>query len=336
MLLEHKVAVIYGGAGSVGSAVARAFAREGAKAFLAGRTLATLDKVAEQIRAAGSVAETAQVDTLDEQAVDQHDDAMADKAGGIDISFNDDVQGRPLAALPFEQFARPITKAMRNRFLTARAVARHMTRRGSGVILTITGGDREAIPTLGGTLVAWAGMQVKTLRGVRTVASFGPKIQRAVQPRPDGLLFHQLFVFGLLPLHVGIRQYWRDFDALERWVRTEPHRSWWRELLRGGSRTAFWHETYFMRGGMEAIFLDLERPTGLLAFAPGAGGAGRDVLCAAAPAAGGRGAGPTRALRTGVLWLKRKQTCAPMTAARPGLGRLGPEHRAACTSVHFR
>jgi hypothetical protein len=114
------------------------------------------------------------------------------------------------------------------------------------------------------------GMQVKALRGMRTVASFGPKIQRAVQPRPDGLLFHQLFVFGLLPLHIGIRQYWRDFDALERWVRSEPHRSWWRELLRGGSGTAFWHETYFMRGGVEAIFLDLDldRPTGLLAFAP--------------------------------------------------------------------
>ena len=117
-------------------------------------------------------------------------------------------------------------------------------------------------------VVVYLGMQVKTLPGLKTLASFGPKIQRAVQPRPDGLLFHQLFVFGLLPLHVGIRQYWRDFDALERWVRTEPHRSWWRDLLRGGSGTAFWHETYFMRGGMEAIFLDLERPTGLLAFAP--------------------------------------------------------------------
>jgi hypothetical protein len=117
-------------------------------------------------------------------------------------------------------------------------------------------------------VVVLLGMQVKTLRGVRTVAWFGPRIQRAVQPRPDGLLFHQLFVFGLLPLHVGIRQYWRDFDALERWVRAEPHRSWWRELLRGGSGTAFWHESYFMRGGMEAIFLDLDRPTGLLSFTP--------------------------------------------------------------------
>jgi Domain of unknown function (DUF4188) len=119
-------------------------------------------------------------------------------------------------------------------------------------------------------VVVYLGMRAKTLRRLRTVASFGPKIQEAIQPRPDGLLFHQLLLFGLLPLHVGIRQYWRDFDALERWVRTEPHRTWWRDLLRGGSGTAFWHETYFMRGGMEAIFLDLDRPTGLLAFAPAA------------------------------------------------------------------
>lgn len=119
-------------------------------------------------------------------------------------------------------------------------------------------------------VVVYLGMEAKTLSGVRTLASFGPKIKRAVEARPDGLLFHQLFLFSLLPLHVGIRQYWRDFDALERWVRAAPHRDWWRNLLRGGSGTAFWHETYFARGGMESIFLDMDRPTGLLAFAPAA------------------------------------------------------------------
>jgi len=66
MLLENKNAVIYGGGGSIGGAVARAFAREGAKVFLAGRTLATIDAVAEEISASGGVAETAQVDALDE------------------------------------------------------------------------------------------------------------------------------------------------------------------------------------------------------------------------------------------------------------------------------
>ena len=142
MLLEDKNAVIYGAGGSVGGAVARAFAREGAKVFLAGRTLAPLDNVAEEISAAGGVAETAQVDALDERAVDEHADAIAAKAGGIDVSFNTishgDVHGTPLVAMPFEDFARPITNAMRAQFLTGRAAARHMIKRGSGVILAIT------------------------------------------------------------------------------------------------------------------------------------------------------------------------------------------------------
>ena len=121
MLLEDKNAVIYGGGGKEGGAVARAFAREGAHVFLAGRTIAPLDEVAEEIRSAGGVAETAQVDALDERAVDSYLDAVAQEAGGIDVSFNaifnDDVQGKPLAEMPFEDFARPITKAMRNQSL---------------------------------------------------------------------------------------------------------------------------------------------------------------------------------------------------------------------------
>jgi 3-oxoacyl-[acyl-carrier protein] reductase len=88
MLLENKNAVIYGGGGSVGGAVARAFAREGAAVFLAGRTLARLDLVAQEISAAGGKAETAEVDAMDERAVDRHADAVAARAGGIDIALN--------------------------------------------------------------------------------------------------------------------------------------------------------------------------------------------------------------------------------------------------------
>jgi NAD(P)-dependent dehydrogenase (short-subunit alcohol dehydrogenase family) len=160
VLLEDKNAVIYGAGGSVGGAVARAFAREGAKVFLAGRTLAPLDNVAEEISAAGGVAETAQVDALDERAVDEHADAVAAKAGGIDVSFNTishgDVHGTPLVGMPFEDFARPITNAMRAQFLTGRAAARHMITRGSGVILAITATTaRMAIPNVGGTGVTF-------------------------------------------------------------------------------------------------------------------------------------------------------------------------------------
>jgi 3-oxoacyl-[acyl-carrier protein] reductase len=160
VLLENKNAVIYGGAGSVGGAVARAFAREGARVFLAGRTLGTLDEVAEEISAAGGEAETAEVDALDEESVDRHADAVAGKAGGIDVSFNaighGDVHGAPLVEMPFEDFVRPITTAMRANFLTGRAAARHMLERGSGVILAITASTaRQTIPDVGGTGVTF-------------------------------------------------------------------------------------------------------------------------------------------------------------------------------------
>jgi 3-oxoacyl-[acyl-carrier protein] reductase len=158
VLLENKNAVIYGGGGRVGSAVARAFAREGARVFLAGRTLATLDTVAGEISAAGGTAETAVVDALDEGAVDDHADAVAREAGGIDVSFNaisfGDVHGMPLSEMPYEDFANPITTALRSLFLTARAAARHMVARGSGVIMTITATTaRHAFPQVGGTAV---------------------------------------------------------------------------------------------------------------------------------------------------------------------------------------
>ncbi|MFL5798637.1 MAG: SDR family NAD(P)-dependent oxidoreductase [Actinomycetota bacterium] len=160
MLLENKNAVIYGGGGAIGGAVARAFAREGASVFLAGRTLATLDAVAGEISAGGGQAETARVDALDAEAVDRHADAVAGKAGGIDVSFNTighgDVHGAPLVEMPFEDFVRPISNAMRSNFLTARAAARHMLKRGSGVILAITASTaRQSIPEIGGTGVTF-------------------------------------------------------------------------------------------------------------------------------------------------------------------------------------
>jgi NAD(P)-dependent dehydrogenase (short-subunit alcohol dehydrogenase family) len=160
VLLEDKHAVVYGGGGSIGGAVARAFAREGAKVYLAGRTPATLDVVAEQIAASGGAAETAQVDALDEVAVDRHADAVAEKAGGIDVSFNaighGDVHGAPLTEMPFDDFVRPISTAMRAQFLTTRAAARHMVGRRSGVILAITAATaRMTIPHVGGTGVTF-------------------------------------------------------------------------------------------------------------------------------------------------------------------------------------
>ena len=137
MLLENKVAVIYGAGGAIGGAVARAFAREGARVFLAGRTQPKLDRLAAEIRSQGAAAEAASLDALDEPAVEALVEAVARQAGHVDISFNvigyGDVQ-EPLIELSVEDFMQPITNAMRSHFLTGRAAARHMVKRGSGVI----------------------------------------------------------------------------------------------------------------------------------------------------------------------------------------------------------
>jgi 3-oxoacyl-[acyl-carrier protein] reductase len=189
VLLENKNAVIYGGGGTVGGAVARAFAREGAKVFLAGRTLASLDQVAQDISTGGGVAETAQVDALDEQAVDRHADAMAEKVGGIDVSFNaighGDVHGMPLIDIPFEDFARPITIATRSLFLTARAAARHMVVQGSGVIMTITATTAyKTIPNVGGTGVTFDAMESLCRQWA---CELGPKGVRVVWLQTTGI-----------------------------------------------------------------------------------------------------------------------------------------------------
>jgi len=140
--LAGRVAIIHGGGGAIGGAVARAFAQDGARVFLAGRTAASLERVALGLRAAGFEADVAVVDALDEQAVDAHADEVATRAGGIDIALNAvgfaHVQGPPLAELALDAFLHPIVAYARTNFLTARAAARHMRARGRGVILTLS------------------------------------------------------------------------------------------------------------------------------------------------------------------------------------------------------
>jgi 3-oxoacyl-[acyl-carrier protein] reductase len=163
VLLENKIAVIYGGGGGIGGAVARAYAREGAKVYLAGRTRATLEAVAGDIRSAGGTAETAEVDALDERAVDEHADAVAAEAGRIDVSFNliahPYTHGTPLAEMAVDDFLAPVQAAARTTFLTARAAARHMIPKRSGVILAFGGSGDRSGPLrdffLGGTQVAF-------------------------------------------------------------------------------------------------------------------------------------------------------------------------------------
>lgn len=179
MLLENKNAVIYGGGGAIGGAVARAFAREGAKVFLAGRTLAKLDAVAEDIRSAGGVAETAVVDALDERAVEEHADAVAGEAGSIDVSFNlisyGDVQN-PLMEISIDDFLQPITNAMRSHFLTTKAAARHMAQRGSGVIMAFGGSGPQTISGMGGFKVALDALEGHRRQWASELGTYGIRV----------------------------------------------------------------------------------------------------------------------------------------------------------------
>ncbi len=195
MLLKDKNAVIYGAGGHIGSAVARALAREGANVFLAGRTLAKLEAVAEEISAAGGAAEAAPVDALDPQAIEQHLAAIMEQAGRIDISFNaiwirGDLQGTPLIQMPCEDVTLPILTGVTTHFLTATAAARHMAPKRSGVILTLSssaaglsGRDRRYHLT-GGFATACAAIEALS----RSLAGeLGPQGIRVVCLRPDAI-----------------------------------------------------------------------------------------------------------------------------------------------------
>lgn len=181
MLLENKTAVIYGGGGSIGAAMGKAFAAEGARVFLVGRTPATLETVADAIRAAGGQAETAVVDALDASAVNDHADAVAEKAGSIDISVNlitQEAVFKPLADISTSDFVAAIGKALTTQLITTKAAARHMVAQESGVLLFFGGSDHaNTSPGLGNVQV---GMDaVESLRrqwaaelaphGIRTV-----------------------------------------------------------------------------------------------------------------------------------------------------------------------
>jgi NAD(P)-dependent dehydrogenase (short-subunit alcohol dehydrogenase family) len=191
MMLKNKVAVIYGAGGAIGGAVARAFAHEGVRLFLTGRYLAPVEVVAKDVVSAGGSAEAAEVDALDEQAVDKHLQSVIDKAGRVDISFNavgvpdTKILGVPLAEMDAEQFSLPITTYTTSYFLTARLAARHMIPNKSGVIMTVT-----ALPSRTGTTLNGGygpAMAAKEALTRDLSAELAPNGIRVVNLRPHGI-----------------------------------------------------------------------------------------------------------------------------------------------------
>ena len=191
MILQDKVAVIYGAGGAIGGAVARAFAAEGAKLFLTGRLKAPVEAVAKDIISASGSAEAAEVDALDEQAVDKHLQSVIDQAGRVDISFNAigipnaKILGVPLAELDAGQFSLPITAYTTSYFLTARLAARRMLPNKSGVIMTVT-----ALPSRMGTRLNGGygpAMAAKEALTRDLSAELAPQGIRVVGLRPHGM-----------------------------------------------------------------------------------------------------------------------------------------------------
>jgi 3-oxoacyl-[acyl-carrier protein] reductase len=209
MLLENKTAVIYGGGGHVGGAMAEAFAREGATVHLAGRTEATLAAVAGRIADAGGQAHVAVLDALDEAAVDAHAAEVVARSGAIDVSVNvisdQDVQGTPMVELDVADYLRPIEVSVRSKFLTARAAARHMVKQGSGVILTFGGRFEWSVAKQ----VHVGGM------GVTFDAVEGMRRQLAAELGPHGIRVVTLCTGGLPE---SIPDEYPGAESLRRWL----------------------------------------------------------------------------------------------------------------------
>jgi NAD(P)-dependent dehydrogenase (short-subunit alcohol dehydrogenase family) len=227
MMLKDKVAVVYGAGGGIGGAVARAFSSEGAQVFLTGRNLAPVEVVAKDIAAAGGSAEAAEVDALDEQAVDEHLQSVVDTAGRIDISFhavgipNAGIVGVPLVELDVEQFALPITTQARSYFLTARLAARRMVANKSGVIMTVTAlHSREGIPLVGGYGPAQAAKEALT-RDLS--AELAPHGIRVVGLRPQAMPETRTIKDGFEPRAKATGMTWEQFQEMLA-SRTHPRR----------------------------------------------------------------------------------------------------------------
>ncbi|MQR97052.1 SDR family NAD(P)-dependent oxidoreductase [Fictibacillus phosphorivorans] len=195
MLLKDKIAVVYGAGGAIGGAVARAFAEEGASVFLAGRSLHSLQIVANDITDAGGVARVTRVDALNQIEIDGHLDRIVQHAGKVDISFNaigirGDLQGTPLTKMTQEDFMTPILTGVKTHFLTSTAAAKHMIKQNSGVIITLSalssalsGRDRTYHLT-GGFATACAAIEEYT----RSLAGeLGSKSIRVVSLRSEAI-----------------------------------------------------------------------------------------------------------------------------------------------------
>ena len=227
MMLKGKVGVIYGAGGAIGGAVARAFAREGARLFLTGRLRAPVEAVTNDIMSAGGSAAAAEVDALDEDAVEKHLRFVIDNAGRLDISFNAvgipdaTIIGVPLVRLGVELFLLPVTSYARSYFLTARLAARHMIPNRSGVIMTVTALlARMGTPLVGGYGPAMAAKEALT-RSLS--AELAPHGIRVVGLRPQAMPETSTIKEAFEPRAMASGMSWEQWQSMLA-SRTHPRR----------------------------------------------------------------------------------------------------------------
>src|SRR5450432_3888891 len=218
MILENKVAVVYGAGGGIGGAVGRAFAREGAKVFLTGHHRAGVEAVAKDIVSAGGFAEAAEVDALDEKAIDRHLESVVRKAGRVDISFNaigipdQRLLGVPAVELDVEQFVLPLKNYTTSYFLTARLAARRMVPNKSGVIMTVSAlHSRTGIPFVGGYGPAQAAKEALTRH---LSAELAPHGIRVVGLRPQAMLETRTIKNAFEPRAKATGMTWEQWQQL--------------------------------------------------------------------------------------------------------------------------
>jgi NAD(P)-dependent dehydrogenase (short-subunit alcohol dehydrogenase family) len=188
VLLEKKTAVVYGGGGAIGSAVAEAFAEQGAHVIVAGRTRSSLERVVDPLTERGLSAEATQVDALVESEVEAHLDGVVAEHGGIDISFNAIgvayILGAPLHEIPVDSFVAGVADAMRTNYLTGVGAARRMAARHTGVVLGITASPARRPLANQGSFSAAGGAIEALCRQIAT--DYGPQGVRAVCIRSAG------------------------------------------------------------------------------------------------------------------------------------------------------